>query len=113
MALCREFLRLGSPLCCHPVDVLCGRTVGGPVPLTRVKTLISMTTPRSQGAANAGPPPPFLEMDMGAEGFGCLYLPSVAPQSPSGPTVVTVAALTAPDCNVVGGIGSGQLIAIC
>lgn len=80
------------------------RRVGGPVQLTRVKTLVSMTTPRSHGNS---PLPPFVEMDMVAEGFGCLYLPSIAPQSPAGPSVVNVATLTTPDTNVVGGIGSG------
>ncbi|KAF6208270.1 hypothetical protein GE061_016724 [Apolygus lucorum] len=78
---------------------------GGPVPLTRVKTLVSMTTPRSQGTSSC---PPFTEFDMLAEGFGCLYLPSVAPQSPNGPSVVNVATLTATDTSVVGGIGAGD-----
>ena len=38
---------------------------------------------------------------MSAEGFACLYLPSVAPQSATPPTVVSA------DNNVLGGIGSG------
>lgn len=46
---------------------------------------------------------------MSAEGFGCLYLPSIAPQSPAGPGVVTGALLSA-DNNVIGGIGSGDRI---
>lgn len=106
----REFLRLGSPLCCQAMDSILhhpSRRPGGPVPLTRIKTLVSMTTPRSQ---NNNPLPPFVEMDMSAEGFGCLYLPSVAPQSPTGPSVVNVASLTAPDTGIVGGIGSGDRI---
>lgn len=53
--------------------------------------------------------PPFIELDMSAEGFGCLYLPSIAPQSPAGPGVVTGALLSA-DNNVIGGIGSGDRI---
>lgn len=51
--------------------------------------------------------PPFVEFDMSAEGFGCLYLASIAPQSPAGPGVVTGALLSA-DNNVIGGIGSGD-----
>lgn len=52
--------------------------------------------------------PPFFEMDLSSEGFGCLFLPSIAPQSPiSGPSVVNVATLTTPDMNVIGGIGTG------
>lgn len=42
----REFLRMGNPLNClapEPGQVL---KPGGPVPLTRIKTLVSMTTPR-------------------------------------------------------------------
>lgn len=64
----REFLRLGSPLCCQAMDTILhhpSRRPGGPVPLTRIKTLVSMTTPRSQ---NNNPLPPFVEMDMSAEG---------------------------------------------
>jgi hypothetical protein len=64
-----------------------------------------MTTPRSQGTH---PLPPFTEFDMSAEGFGCLYLPSIAPQSPNGPSVVNVATLTVAETSVVGGIGAGN-----
>uniref|UniRef100_A0A1B6CRC4 Uncharacterized protein n=1 Tax=Clastoptera arizonana TaxID=38151 RepID=A0A1B6CRC4_9HEMI len=106
----RDFLRLGNPLCCIPMDSLLNvplHHVGGPVPLTRVKTLVSMTTPRSHGNS---PLPPFVEFDMVAEGFGCLYLPSIAPQSPTGPSVVNVTTLSTLDANVVGGIGSGDRI---
>jgi len=39
---------------------------------------------------------------MSAEGFACLYLPSVAPQSTTPPTVVSA------DNSVLGGIGSGK-----
>ncbi|XP_063226772.1 WD repeat and FYVE domain-containing protein 3 isoform X2 [Bacillus rossius redtenbacheri] len=112
----RDFLRLGDPLCSLSLDQMEAeyprrpphRKPGGPVPLTRVKTLVSMTTPRDFRAHSSATPPPFVELDMSAEGFGCLYLPSVAPQSPSGPSVVPVAGLGAADTSVVGGIGSGD-----
>lgn len=113
----REFLRLGDPLCCISLDTADSaytlrpphRKPGGPVPLTRVKTLVSMTTPRDFRIHGSTTLPPFVEFDMSAEGFGCLYLPSVAPQSPSGPSVVTVGNLSGGgDSNVVGGIGSGD-----
>ncbi|XP_046392591.1 WD repeat and FYVE domain-containing protein 3 isoform X2 [Ischnura elegans] len=105
----REFLRLGNPLrsasledpesnsreVSHRTPHLsfpsnrhspCSLGGGGPVPLTRVKTLVSMTTPRDfrllhGGASTGAILPPFVEFDMSAEGFGCLYLPSLAPQS--------------------------------
>ncbi|XP_050428058.1 WD repeat and FYVE domain-containing protein 3 [Adelges cooleyi] len=108
----REFLRLGEPLCSVPLDLLdCwishgSKKPGGTVPLSRVKTLVSMTTPRDPCMFTL---PPFFEMDLSSEGFGCLFLPSIAPQSPiSGPSVVNVATLTTPDMNVIGGIGTGD-----
>lgn len=99
----REFLRLGKPLCCLPLEST--EEGGGPVPLTRIKTLVSMTTPRDFRAQSSSTMPPFVEFDMSAEGFGCLYLPSIAPQSAAVPSVVP-----GTDTSVVGGIGSGDRI---
>lgn len=99
----REFLRLGDPLCCISLDdIEPNKQRGGPVPLTRIKTLVSMTTPKDFRAHGSCTLPPFVELDMSAEGFACLYLPSVAPQSTTPPTVV------AADNSVLGGIGSGD-----
>ncbi|CAM1304230.1 WDFY3 (predicted) [Pycnogonum litorale] len=122
----RLFLRLGSPLCCDSLsevddegnlDVIQSRPAnqtnksGGVVPLTRVKTLVSMTTPRDFRLRGTAITPPFVEFDMSAEGFGCLYLPSIAPQSViSGPTVVGAGLVGGADNSVVGGIGSGDRI---
>lgn len=97
----REFLRLGSPLCCESPNLVKPYKSGGPVPLTRIKTLVSMTTPRDFRAHGSCTLPPFVEMDMSAEGFGCLYLPSIAPQSPSN-VVGNLEGAT------IGGIGSGD-----
>lgn len=99
----REFLRLGSPLCCESPNLVRPYKSGGPVPLTRIKTLVSMTTPRDFRAHGSCTLPPFVEMDMSAEGFGCLYLPSIAPQSPSN----VGAGL---DGATIGGIGSGDRV---
>ncbi|CAH1175861.1 unnamed protein product [Phaedon cochleariae] len=97
----RHFLRLGDPLCCLPLG---SKEAGGhPVPLTRIKTLVSMTTPKDFRAQSSYTLPPFVEFDMSAEGFGCLYLPSIAPQSPSAPSVVS-----AVDSSILGGIGAGD-----
>ncbi|KMR04720.1 wd repeat and fyve domain-containing protein 3 [Lasius niger] len=99
----REFLRLGDPLCCISLDDNeQSKSRGGPVPLTRIKTLVSMTTPKDFRAHGSCTLPPFVELDMSAEGFACLYLPSVAPQSTTPPTVVSA------DNSVLGGIGSGD-----
>ncbi|KAL1508880.1 hypothetical protein ABEB36_003702 [Hypothenemus hampei] len=97
----RTFLRFGNPLCCLPL----GSTEpgGGPVPLTRVKTIVSMTTPKDFRAQASYTLPPFVEFDMSAEGFGCLYLPSIAPQSLTGPSVVSGV-----ETSILGGIGSGD-----
>ena len=69
------------------------KNVGGFVPLTRVKTLVSMTTPKDLHIQNNSILPPFIEFDMSSEGFGCLYIPSLSPQSSAGPSVVGVNSL--------------------
>lgn len=97
----RKFLRLGNPL--SSLALGCTEPGGGPVPLTRIKTLVSMTTPKDFRMQSAQTLPPFVEFDMAAEGFGCLYLPSIAPQAAPAPGVVTGI-----DNNVLGGIGSGK-----
>ncbi|XP_055847784.1 WD repeat and FYVE domain-containing protein 3 [Episyrphus balteatus] len=99
----REFLRLGAPLSCSDINLDKPYCMGGPVPLTRIKTLVSMTTPRDFRAHGSSTLPPFVEMDMSAEGFGCLYLPSLAPQAAatSGGTI---------DSSTIGGIGAGDRI---
>ncbi|XP_077999760.1 WD repeat and FYVE domain-containing protein 3-like [Glandiceps talaboti] len=84
---------------------------GDTVPLTRVKCLVSMTTPRDVRLHGASVTPSFVEFDMSAEGFGCLYLPSIAPQSPPNVTVVSVPGVVGGlENSVIGGIGSGERI---
>lgn len=86
----RTFLRLGNPLSCLTDDEIkclyaetpANQKPGGFIPLTRIKTLVSMTTPRDMHIQNNSILPPFVEFDMAPEGFGCLYLPSLAPSSP-------------------------------
>lgn len=46
MFVLREFLRMGDPLNCVAPEPGQVCKPGGPVPLTRIKTLVSMTTPR-------------------------------------------------------------------
>lgn len=70
----REFLRLGMPLCCESPNLQQPYKSGGPVPLTRIKTLVSMTTPRDFRAHASCTLPPFVEMDMSAEGFGQYFI---------------------------------------
>ncbi|CAG4985996.1 unnamed protein product [Colias eurytheme] len=100
----REFLRMGNPLNCLAPEPGQVCKPGGPVPLTRIKTLVSMTTPRDYRSQNSCTLPPFVEFDMSAEGFGCLYLPSIAPQS------ANLNALGSQDTSTLGGIGSGDRV---
>ena len=48
--------------------------------LSRVKCLVSMTTPRDPRLHGVAIMPAFVEFDMSAEGFGALFLPSITPQ---------------------------------
>ncbi|XP_050346639.1 WD repeat and FYVE domain-containing protein 3 isoform X1 [Nymphalis io] len=100
----RQFLRMGNPLNCLAPEPGQVWQSGGPVPLTRIKTLVSMTTPRDYRSQNSCTQPPFVEFDMSAEGFGCLYLPSIAPQS------ANLNALGTQDNTTLGGIGSGDRV---
>ena len=97
----RSFFRLNSPLCCDEKG-------GGVIPLNRIKTLVSMTTPRDIHIQNNSILPPFIEFNMAPEGFGCLYLPSMAPVSPATSSVVGVTSLAAQESAVIGGIGMGE-----
>ncbi|KAL5018829.1 hypothetical protein ScPMuIL_004551 [Solemya velum] len=53
--------------------------------------------------------PAFVEFDLCSEGFGCLYLPSIAPQGPPTPSVVS-GVVGASDPVVIGGIGTGERV---
>lgn len=101
----REFLRLASPLQCENIEIGKLYKLGGSVPLTRIKTLVSMTTPRDFRAHGSYTVPPFVEFDMSAEGFGCLYLPSIAPQAPAMSTSSGLDSGT-----TIGGIGTGERV---
>lgn len=101
----REFLRLASPLHCKNITLGTAYKIGGPVPLTRIKTLVSMTTPRDFRAHGSCTLPPFVEFDMTAEGFGCLFLPSISPQAP-----VLGGGSSMEAGTTVGGIGTGERV---
>ncbi|KAK1164501.1 hypothetical protein AOXY_G14832 [Acipenser oxyrinchus oxyrinchus] len=46
--------------------------------LHRIVSLVSMTSPRNFHPHNVSTPPSFVEFDMSATGYGCLFLPSLA-----------------------------------
>lgn len=120
IALCiwyRDYLRLGNPLCCKALDELLTPAAdadskplpveaGAAIPVNRVRCIVSMTTPRDVNLHGLAITPPFVELNMGYEGFGCLYIPSIAPQGPPNPSVVGVTGST--DVSIVGGVGTGK-----
>ncbi|MGH0178159.1 UNVERIFIED_CONTAM: hypothetical protein FKN15_076727 [Acipenser sinensis] len=78
---------------------------GSTVPLTRVKCLVSMTTPHDIRLHGSAVTPAFVEFDMSLEGFGCLFMPSLAPHNaPSN----NIPASGVSDGAVVSGIGNGE-----
>uniref|UniRef100_A0A8B9LHN3 WDFY family member 4 n=1 Tax=Astyanax mexicanus TaxID=7994 RepID=A0A8B9LHN3_ASTMX len=68
-----------------------------PIPLHRIISLVSMTSPRSFRPHKVSVSPSFAEFDMTDSGYGCLFLPSLA-------TVKGVSA----DCISTGGTSSGE-----
>ena len=60
------------------------------IPLNRVKCLISMTSPRDNKLFIGTS---FVEFNMFVEGFGCLFLPSIAPQLTNAPSIVAMGKL--------------------
>ncbi|RXM93361.1 WD repeat and FYVE domain-containing protein 3 [Acipenser ruthenus] len=76
---------------------------GSTVPLTRVKCLVSMTTPHDIRLHGSAVTPAFVEFDTSLEGFGCLFMPSLAPHNaPSN----NIPASGVSDGAVVSGIGN-------
>lgn len=109
----REYLRLGtvfdkssvSSLISNPSANSAAASTSALIPLNRVKCLISMTTPRDtkQYLGTC-----FVEFNMMIEGFGCLFLPSIAPQLINAPSIVAMGMVSVGnDLSVNGGIGSG------
>ena len=77
---------------------------GGSLSLARIQSLVSMTTPRDGFQMGMIGNPPFVEFDLSIDGFGCLFLPSVFPQS-IGQTVTTGGQTTT--VTITPGIGGG------
>ena len=68
----------------NSVTEIATRQGGGPVALSRIKCLVSMTTPRDMHLCGTTSLPGFVEFNMSLDGFGCLFLPSIAPHVPTG-----------------------------
>lgn len=71
-------LRLDRPLCCLNLDDDGNggsEDSGGPVPIHRVKALVSMLTPRNHSLVH---PPSFVDFDMAIAGFAAIVIPSLA-----------------------------------
>jgi len=113
------FHLLGNPLAClnedereayYSKDTPPKGVPGGFIPLTRIKTLVSMTTPRDAHSQAHAILPPFVEFDMDPEGFGCLFLSSVAPNSGASSVVGSVGGGPSQEGSVIGGIGAGDRV---
>uniref|UniRef100_A0A182YPS5 DUF4704 domain-containing protein n=1 Tax=Anopheles stephensi TaxID=30069 RepID=A0A182YPS5_ANOST len=74
----RTFLRLGLKFSSEKDSDAPGGFIP-PVPLTRLKTLVSITTPRDFRYQGSFTMPPFIELDMSTEGFACIFFPNIAP----------------------------------
>ncbi|CAG5919009.1 unnamed protein product [Menidia menidia] len=75
------------------------------VPLTRVKCLVSMTTPHDIRLHGSAVTPAFVEFDTSLEGFGCLFLPSLAPHNAASNNAN---ASGVSDGAVLSGMGTGE-----
>ena len=112
----REYLRLGTIFDASMSPTLTASLLNSPnnstsnilMPLNRVKCLISMTTPR-ENKFHTGTA--FVEFNMFVEGFGCLFLPSIAPQLTNAPSIVAMGMVSVGnDLSVNGGIGTGERV---
>ncbi|XP_078070095.1 WD repeat and FYVE domain-containing protein 3 isoform X4 [Mustelus asterias] len=79
---------------------------GSTVPLTRVKCLVSMTTPHDIRLHGSSVTPAFVEFDTALEGFGCLFLPSLAPHNAPNNAAPTAGGVN--DGTVTSGLGTGE-----
>jgi hypothetical protein len=82
------------------VDDKSEETFGSSLSLTRIQSLVSMTTPR--GAMGKLISPAFIDFNLSMDGFGYLFLPSVFPQA------IQIPSQTGPP--IVGGIGTGERV---
>ena len=107
----RTFLRLGQPLLEDETnsvksEELAKISAGSAVPLSTTKSLVSMLLAQDMTMTNCYVFPSFVEFNMSAEGFGCLYIPNLSPQpvKASGNS----GSITTTGQNVSGGIGQGE-----
>jgi hypothetical protein len=113
----REYLRLGTVfdasmnqdiISALSLTASAATTSNVLMPLNRVKCLISMTTPR-ENKLHTGTA--FVEFNMYVEGFGCLFLPSIAPQLANAPSIVAMGMVSVGnDLSVNGGVGTGERV---
>ena len=86
------------------------------LPLSRIKCLIAMTMPRDSRLSNTtasaaiASATSFVEFNMSSEGFGCLFLPSIAPQlvAPQSIVAMGMVAVSSNASGVNGGVGAGE-----
>ena len=82
----KESSETEKPVCSEKNDVTNQKAkYGGSLSLARIQSLVSMTTPRSSNLSTILGSPSFIEIDHSIDGFGCLFLPSVFPQTITAP----------------------------
>ena len=54
---------------------------GGPIPLNRMQSLVSISTPRDAGFRKLDCSIPFIEFDLSFDGFAGIFIPSIFPQN--------------------------------
>uniref|UniRef100_A0A4Y0BJI3 DUF4704 domain-containing protein n=1 Tax=Anopheles funestus TaxID=62324 RepID=A0A4Y0BJI3_ANOFN len=102
----RTFLRLGLKFSSENNTSISEDFIP-PVPLTRLKSLVSITTPRDFRYQCSFTIPPFIEMDMSTEGFACIFFPNIAPSPLNSETPSITNHLHSSVTSVLPGNGTG------
>ena len=81
---------------------------GGPIPLNRMQSLVSISTPRDAGFKKLDCSIPFIEFDLSYDGFAGVYIPSLFPQNVS--SSLPNATLQQSGHLLIGGAGTSERI---
>ena len=79
---------------------------GGPIPLNRMQSLVSISTPRDAGFKKLDCSIPFIEFDLSYDGFAGIFIPSIFPQNV--PTSLPNASLQQSGHSLLGGAGTSE-----
>lgn len=74
--------------------------------LNKLRAIVSITTPRYNASMTSSPA--YVEFDMGPDGFGCVFVPSLAPMTSPSVSALGSTATKSLKSNVRGGFGVGE-----